>query len=74
MQISKHSIYTLDNTISVKSVKVDVGHLKPNSAYPEHGLLLTELAGQAPCAHLVKHGKRLRNTIILNSTVSSSRK
>jgi hypothetical protein len=73
-QLSKNVVYDLSNTISIDSVKVEVGHLKPNNTYPEHALLLTELSSQSPTASLVKHGKKLKNTIILTSTVSSVNK
>lgn len=73
-QLSKNAVYNLDSLILVKDIKLEVGHLKPNNTHPEHGLLLFELSNQAPEVRLIKHGKRLKNTILLGSTVSSFRK
>ena len=73
-QLSKSNSYEVKGLISVRKILVEVGHLRPNNSYPEHGLLMTELSSQTPKTSLVKHGKRLRNTIILKSTISSKNK
>jgi len=73
-QVSKCPVYCVNSLVSLKSVSVQLGHLKPNITYPEHGLLLAELAGQIPNATLIKHGKRLKSTIVLNTSLCSMHK
>lgn len=73
-QLSKLSMYKTNDLVSLKSIDMQAGHFKPNSTYVEHGLLLTNITGQAPTASLIKHGKRLRNTVILKTSTPTVHK
>jgi hypothetical protein len=71
LQLSKAKIFNLSNLVSVQKLAIEAGHFKPTSTYVEHGLLLTNICGQIPQTKLYKHGKRLRNTVIIQSIMQT---
>jgi len=70
--LSKTKIFTHSNNLIpfIKSVQIEAGHFRVNHIHPEHGLILSTLTGKAPRAELYTHGKRRRNTITLESSIS----
>jgi hypothetical protein len=53
---------------------LQAGHFKLSQICIEHALMFTNLAGQLPTMQLFQHGKRLRNTILLKSLITSKKK
>ena len=73
LQISKFNLNNKD-FISLNSLEVQAGHFKLNQFYSEYGLLLYSLTNQFPKIKIFKHGKRLKNTIVISSDISSNNK
>lgn len=73
LQISKFNLNNKD-FISLNSLEIQAGHFKLNQFYSEYGLLLYSLTNQFPKIKIFKHGKRLKNTIVISSDMSSSNK
>jgi hypothetical protein len=61
----------MTNLISIKNLDILAGHFKPTGTFVEHGLLITNICGQIPYTELFKHGKRLKNTVTVQTSVSS---
>jgi hypothetical protein len=70
-QLSKSKVFKTTKLISIKSLDILAGHFKPTSTFVEHGLLLTNICGQIPYTKLFKHGKRLKNTVTIQTSTSS---
>jgi hypothetical protein len=70
-QLSKFHVYNSNNLVSFSKLEIQAGHFKPNSTHVEHGLLLANLSGQVPVTELFKHGKRLRNSVLIKATIQS---
>lgn len=70
-QLSKFNIYNKEKFISINELEVNAGHFKPNNLYVEHGLLLSNITSLTPQTVLFKHGKRLKNTVLLKTKISS---
>jgi len=73
-QLSKFNIYNKEKTINISELEINAGHFKPNSLNVEHGLLLSNVTGLLPQIVLFKHGKRLKNTVLLKTKISSINK
>lgn len=71
-QLSKLSIYKLNDVVSINKIDIQAGHFKLNNANVEHGLLVSNIAGQTPKAEMLIHGKRQRRTLLIKTTASSS--
>lgn len=67
-QLSKLLVYKTSDLITIIKVDVQAGHFKPSSTHVEHGLLIYNITGQVPVTELFKHGKRLRNTVVIKTT------
>jgi hypothetical protein len=74
LQISKNNIFKNNQIVSCENIKIQAGHFKLNSFYGEHSLMLASLTGNLPDIRLYKHGKRQKNTILLNSTLINNKK
>lgn len=72
-QISKTQT-SINNLVSLRALDIQVGHFKPASTFVEHGLLLANISSQIPVVSIHKHGKRLRTTVLLKTTLQSDRK
>jgi hypothetical protein len=70
-QLSKSKVFKMTNLISIKNLDILAGHFKPTGTFVEHGLLITNICGQIPYTELFKHGKRLKNTVTVQTSVSS---
>ena len=71
-QLSKFSIYKLNDMVEAKTIDIQAGHFRPGSTYVEHGLMVMNLTGQTPKVEIFKHGKRQRPTLLLKTTLSSN--
>lgn len=71
-QLSKFNIYSKNNILNIENIEIQAGHFKPNSLFVEHGLLLFNMTGLLPKIILFKHGKRLKNTILLTTLANKS--
>lgn len=70
-QISKFRVFKNKDLVALNKLEIQAGHFKPNGAYVEHGLLIANLTAQIPVIELFKHGKRLRNSVIIKTTVQT---
>ena len=70
-QLSKFQMFKNSDLVSLVKLDIQAGHFKPNSTYVEHGLLVTNITGQVPEIKLIKHGKRLRNSIIIKTSIQT---
>lgn len=70
-QLSKFRVYKNNQLVSFSRLEIQAGHFKPNSTHVEHGLLLANISGQVPVTELFKHGKRLRNSVLIKTTIQS---
>lgn len=73
LQISKFNLNN-KNFTSLKSLELQAGHFKLNQFYSEYGLLFYSLTNQFPNIKIFKHGKRLKNTVILYSEITDTNK
>jgi hypothetical protein len=71
-QLSKFQMFKSTDFVSVSKLEIQAGHFKPNSTYVEHGLLVANITGQTPLIEMFKHGKRLRNSVIIKTSVSTN--
>jgi len=70
-QLSKFQMFKNSDLVSLVKLDIQAGHFKPSSTYVEHGLLIANITGQVPEIELIKHGKRLRNSIIIKTSVQT---
>lgn len=70
-QLSKFRIHKNVDVVSLDKLEIQAGHFKPNSTHVEHGLLLANISGQIPVTELFKHGKRLRNSVLIKTTIQT---
>jgi len=70
-QLSKFQVFKCNNLVSLIRLDIQAGHFKPNSTYVEHGLLVANIVGQVPSIELFKHGKRLRNSVVIKTSVQT---
>jgi hypothetical protein len=71
-QLSKFQMFKNKDLVSLAKLDVQAGHFKPNSTYVEHGLLVANIVGQVPVIELFKHGKRLRNSVLIKTSVQTT--
>jgi hypothetical protein len=74
LQLSKHNIYRVSKLVTVSNLRVQAGHFKLNGFFAEHAIMLLLLTGQMSKTELFKHGKRLKNTVLLSSDISNKNK
>jgi hypothetical protein len=67
--LSKTGKYTV-SPVTIKSMDLQAGHFRFSGLHTEHGLIFTELTGQVPNVLTFTHGKRLRRTAALATTVA----
>lgn len=70
-QLSKLSIYKLNDLIQISKIEIQAGHFKPSGTHVEHGLLVMNIAGQTPKVEMFKHGKRERHTLLIKTIAMS---
>jgi len=71
-QLSKFQMFKNKDLVSVLKLDIQAGHFKPNTTHVEHGLLVANITGQVPVTELFKHGKRLRNSVLIKTSVLTS--
>jgi len=75
LQSSKLSAVTSGfDIVSMKAVEAQAGHFKLNSVFAEHALMLLVLSGQLSKIKMFEHGKKLKNTVLLQADITNKNK
>jgi hypothetical protein len=67
--LSKQNQYVITQLPRLQKLNVAAGHYKLNNLFSEHGLIFLGLTGRGPQLNFFSHGKRLKKTIILQTSL-----